>query len=208
MNKYNPEIHHRKSIRLKGYDYSKNGAYFITICTHNKENLFGKIINGEINLNEYGQILYDSWFDLENHYKNIELDFFVIMPNHFHCILMIIDNDEKQKNELIDNDIVVGTVGTGLKPVLQHNQEAPNNETNTTKKYHVLSEIIRALKTFSAKKINKLRDIKGVPVWQKNYFEHIIRDENALNKIREYIINNPINWEKDKNYMVKNNNVI
>lgn len=133
--------------------------------------MFGEIKNGEMILNEYGQIVYDCWFDLLSHYHNIELDFFVIMPNHFHCIVMIVD---------------VGLKPTSTKP-------SPTDVVKN-KKNHALPEIIRALKTFSAKKINDLRDTKGVKVWQRNYYEHIIRNEKSLNKIREYIVNNPNNW--------------
>lgn len=160
--KHNKNLYQNKLTRLKGYDYSKSGVYYVTICTHKSEHLFGEIKNGEMILNEYGQIVYDCWFDLLSHYHNIELDFFVIMPNHFHCIVMIVDD--------------------ALKP------------SSTNIKNYALPEIIRALKTFSAKKINELRSTKGSKVWQRNYYEHIIRNEKSLNKIREYIVNNPNNW--------------
>ncbi len=155
----------RKSIRLKNYDYSQNGGYFITICTQDKKCLFGQIENGKMLLNEYGGIVLDCWNDLPKHYKHIELDYFVIMPNHLHGILIIKD------------------VGVGFKPV------------------HGLAEIIRGLKTFSARKINQLRNLKNISVWQRGYYEHIIRDEADLNDIQEYILNNPLKWEMDKLFM-------
>ncbi len=166
--KYNAEIHHRRSIRLKGYDYSQNGAYFLTVCTHNRECLLGEITDGEMVLNEYGKIVDECWRGLPNHYQNMQLDYFVVMPNHFHGIIMI------------------NTVGAGLKP-------AP------TKTKHGLSEFIRALKTFSSKQINQIRNTPGISVWQRNYWEHIIRDEKSLENIRNYIINNPAQWEEDEN---------
>lgn len=175
--RYNPDIHHRRSIRLHGYDYSQEGAYFITICTHNRECLFGTVGAGSkpalaepvhyssMALNEYGEIVQHTWDDLVNHIEGIELDAFVVMPNHFHGIVVI---DSR----------------AGLEP-------APT-----------LSEIVRQLKTFSARRINKIRDTQGVPVWQRNYYERVIRDENELSRVREYIVNNPANWLTDENNLV------
>lgn len=169
---YNPNKHHRRSIRLKDYDYSSDGYYFITICTYNKEQLFGHIENNEMILNAYGEITLQTWDDLPEHYPNATLDEFIIMPNHIHCILVLIDDG----------------VGAGLKP-------AP------TEKRYGLSEIIRGLKTFSARKINEIRDTTGIPVWQRNYYEHIVRDEKELENIRNYIISNPTNWKDDENFI-------
>ncbi len=167
-NKYYPEKHNRRSIRLPEYDYSKCGAYFITICTQNRECIFGEIKNNEIKLNDAGKIVNQCWNDLSDHYKHIELDAFIIMSNHIHGI------------------IVITNVGAGLKP-------AP-----TKTKQHGLSEIVRAFKTFSARRINQIHYIHGLPVWQRNYYEHIIRNEQSLNHIREYIHNNPLKWELDE----------
>lgn len=161
-------IRARRSIRMPGYDYSREGAYFVTICAYDRGCLFGEIKDGGMQLNEFGKIVGRCWYDLSNHYKNMELDCFVIMPNHIHGIIKI--------------------VGAGFKP-------APTDvDTN-----HGLPEIIRALKTFSARKINQIRKNPGMPVWQRNYYEHIIRGEDELNRIREYIINNPAQWDNDRN---------
>ncbi len=168
--KYNPDIHHRQSIRLPGYDYGQEGAYFVTMCVHNRECLFGEIADGEIRLNEYGKIAEYTLNDLVNHIGGIELDEYVVMPNHIHGI------------------IVIG-VGAGSEP-------AP---TLTATKRHALPEIVRQFKTFSARRINAKRSTPGVPAWQRNYYEHVIRDDDDLNRIREYIINNPMNWDTDKN---------
>lgn len=167
----------RRSIRLKGYDYSQPGAYFITVCTRNKECLFGEVINGEVILNEYGQCVEFTWKDLPNHNPNILLDAFIIMPNHVHGIVIIVGAGSEPAQ------------GTGLEP-------SGGSGTRPYKKPS-LFEIVRQFKTFSARRINQLRNTPGVPVWQRNYYEHIIRSEYALNKIREYIINNPIRWELD-----------
>src|SRR4030042_6969864 len=162
---YNPEIHHRRSIRLKGYDYSQTGAYFVTVCVKDRHCLFGDVEQGEMMLNEYGHVVTKCGQDLTNHYAGITLDAFVVMPNHIHCIIVINNN-----------------VGAGLKP-------AP------TDKRYGLSEIVRAFKTFSSRYINQIRNTSGIPVWQRNYYEHVIRTDKELNQIREYIVNTPRQWE-------------
>ena len=164
---YNRDIHHRRSVRLQNYDYSSAGAYFVTICTWQRECLFGGIRDGVMVLNEYGEILNKCWHALPDYYSHVELDTFTIMPNHMHGIINII-----------------GNVGAGLKPALT--------------KRHGLPEIVRALKTFSAKQINILRSTQGRPVWHRNYYEHVIRNEKELYAVRKYIQDNPLNWDKDE----------
>jgi REP element-mobilizing transposase RayT len=139
--------------------------------------LFGEIKDGEMQLNEFGKIVGRCWYDLSNHYKNMELDCFVIMPNHIHGIINI--------------------VGAGLKPAPTDGGISPFKPAPTEN--HGLPEIIRALKTFSARKINQIRKNPGMPVWQRNYYEHVVRGENDLARIREYIINNPAQWDNDSN---------
>jgi REP element-mobilizing transposase RayT len=167
--KYNPNIHHRRSIRLKGYDYCRKGLYFITVCVQNRVCLFGEISNGKMILNEYGKIVQMVWNELPQHYANVQLGEFVVMPNHIHGIIIITD---------------AVSIGAGLKP-------AP---------IHGLPEIVRALKTFSARQINKMRDTVGERLWQRNYYEHIIRNAAAHRRIATYILNNPANWSNDKFY--------
>ena len=159
-------------MRLRGFDYRQNGAYFVTICAHNRVPLFGEIIDGEMRLNEAGQIVQATWDNLPKHYPNIELDAWVIMPNHVHGIIVLVDPHN---------------VGAGLKP-------AP---TPAGQKRHPLSEIVRGFKTFSARGINRERGAPGVSVWQRNYYEHIIRNEASLHDIRNYIIHNPAKWPDD-----------
>jgi len=168
--KYNPDIHHRKSIRLQEYDYANQGSYYVTICAWNRECLYGDVIKLAMQLNSFGETVMKCWQDLPNHYKSIELDEFIIMPNHLHGIIWI------------HGDIT----RAGFKP-------AP------TRKQHGLPEIMRALKTFSSRQINQLRHTPGIPVWQRTYFDRIIRNETELYKIREYIRNNPLQWELDEN---------
>jgi REP element-mobilizing transposase RayT len=133
---FKPDIHHRRSIRLRDYDYSRAGAYFVTICTWQRECLFGGISDGEMRLNNLGSIACAAWTDLSNHYKHIELDAFVVMPNHVHGLIVLADVQAK---------------GAGLKPAL-------------TVKIHCLSEIVRGFKTFSSRYINESRYNPGCPV--------------------------------------------
>ena len=171
---------HRRSIRLDGYDYTESGAYFVTICTQDHLCLFGEMVNGSMRLNAAGQIVQHAWCHLPNHYPHVELDAFVVMPNHVHMVVML-----TQGNEL---------VGAGLKPALVHGS-AP---TSGAPKRHGLAEIVRAFKTFSSRRINERRGFQGTPLWQRNYYEHIIRNERALNHIRRYIIENPARWGQDR----------
>lgn len=172
------KLHHR-DIRLPEYDYSQEGAYFVTICTQDRKCVLGDIIDGQMKLNKYGRIVEQCWCNLVSHYTGIELDTFVVMPNHVHGIIVITGDVNVIKN-----------VGEGFKP-------SPTDTNRMNTKSHDLTEIVRAFKTFSARKINGERNTKGQKVWQRNYFEHIVRNEKSLNKIREYIYNNARNWQDD-----------
>ena len=179
--KNNPAIHHRRSIRLKGYDYSQAGSYFITICTHNRLCLFGEIIDDGRGtkicaLNEYGRIAEKEWIQTAKMRPNIHLDIFVIMPNHMHGIIEITD--------------CRGTM-----------HRAPMVEQFGKPKSNTIPTIIRGYKSFVTKQINILRNQPGVPVWQRNYYEHIIRDEKSYYQISEYIQTNPLKWQDDKYYV-------
>ncbi len=163
----------------------------MTVCAKDHACLFGNVEQGEMILNEYGHVVTKCWYDLTNHYAGITLDAFIVMPNHIHCII-VINNDVGAGLNInvgagFNNKVGVGfniNVGAGLKP-------APTN------KRHGLSEIVRAFKTFSSRYINQIRNTPGIPVWQRNYYEHVIRTEKEFNQITEYIVNNPIQWELD-----------
>jgi len=182
--KYNPDVHHRRSIRLKNYDYSQPGAYFITICTHNRECLFGDIVDGEMILNEYGEIAKKCWLEIPVHFPNVLLDEYVIMPNHVHGIIIINDNIG-ENNHLPD---IVGA--KNFSPLHIPKFQSPKR---------AIGSIIRGYKIGVTKWFRQKTEIYNV--WQRNYYEHIIRNEGELNQIREYIINNPFNWQSDENYL-------
>ena len=151
----------RETTRLKDWDYVSCGFYYITIITKYRKHLFGDIVDGKMILNEYGKILYTCWCDLPDHYDNLKLDEFVIMPDHIHGIMIIVE--------------------AGLK-------------SGFTAKNHGLFEFVRALKSFSSRKINEYRMTPGVSVWHSRFYDHIIRSNQDLNRIRKYIQNNPVNW--------------
>ena len=168
---------YRKPNRLKGYDYSQPGYYFVTICTKNRNEYFGTIRNNMMFINKYGLIVRKQWLWLEQQYKYVKLDEFVIMPNHVHGIVEI-------KSD----------VGTNRDLPLQK-QKLDKNENPI--KIKSLSELMGAFKTTSSKHIH----ITGLEefVWQRSFYEHIVRNEKSLEKIRWYIKNNPLLWKRDRN---------
>ncbi|MCS5422727.1 MULTISPECIES: transposase [Psychrilyobacter] len=161
----------RRSIRLKNYDYSKNGLYFITICTQNRGGIFGEIINGNMILNRLGKIVENEWNDLET--KNINVSKYCLMPNHFHGIIEI--------------KFDVGVI---------HELPLRENDMKSRRKM-LIPKLIGKFKMLSTKKINILNNNTG-KVWQRNYYEHIIRDEEEYARISDYIRNNPRNWKEDR----------
>jgi putative transposase len=200
-NKYRVE-----STRLKHWDYSSKGRYFITICTHHREHMFGAIVNGQMQLNENGNIVHQCWFDLPNHYPHIILDAFVIMPNHIHGIMGIddcmVETGFKPVSTDVANNNVMGIddcmVETGFKPV--STDVANNNEiiaSPISVKPHGVSEFVRALKTFSSRKMNEMNHTPGLTRWQSRFHDHIIRNERELQRIQQYIHNNPLTWDND-----------
>jgi putative transposase len=179
--KFNPEIHHRRSIRLREYDYVQIGMYFVTICVQDRECLLGKITNRQIILNEYGNVVNEFWRNLSVHFSHIELDSFVIMPNHMHGII-VINNDCR------------GEVSSPLSGI---NKYKKGGETPPLRK-RTLGQIIGYFKYQVTKQINIIRDTLGVPVWQRNYYERVIRNKHELERIREYIVYNPLKWDEDE----------
>jgi len=162
-------------IRLEGYDYSQENHYYITTCTENKGDWFGEIKNNEIILNLYGQICLKHLQNLPNHYKHIEIDTFVIMPNHLHAIIVI-----NQTDKLLDN-----RNGQALGLSLHKNK--------------TLSKILCDFKSFTSREINKTIKEGNKFRWQRSFYDHIIRNDRSLHRIRKYIIDNPANWDTDEN---------
>ena len=173
----------RRSIRLRGYDYSQAGAYFVTLCTHNRQCLFGEMVDGKMQLNEAGRVVENCWNDIPLHFPHVELDEWVIMPNHVHGILSIaVSPDVGAKNF------------SPLQCSLKH--QSAQRPCGTSK---TIGSIVRGFKIGVTKWLRNNTPIHDV--WQRNYWEHIIRNEPELHHIREYIHNNPAQWELDRLYI-------
>jgi putative transposase len=181
--RYNPQIHHRRSIRLKGYDYSQAGAYFITICCHNREYRFGKIADGEMRLNDAGKIANDCW--LQKHFPNAILHEHIVMPNHVHGII------ELSQNDMTDLE--------GVENFQPLRSDDPKQNAFQKIIPRSIGSIIRGYKIGVTKWFRNNTEIQTL--WQRNYYEHIIRNEQSYKKISDYIINNPANWNEDKFFM-------
>jgi putative transposase len=186
-----PNRHERKPNRARGYDYATPGAYFITACTRNRVPLFGDIVDGVMTLNEFGWIVAEAWKDLPQHYPHIILDDFVIMPNHIHGIIWL---HRFYDDGITQND--ANCVGTGLRPVLTTDLTELSPPDDPILR-HGLPEIMRAFKSFSARRINQLRNRTAVSVWQRSYWDRIIRDQGEFSHIQDYIRTNPSRWSRD-----------
>ena len=181
---------HRRSIRLQNYDYKRSGAYFVTMVTQNRACLFGDVVNGRLQLNDAGQMIQAIWDQLPQHYPSVETDAFVIMPNHVHGIIALVGMGACA-------DIQSGGQPQGVAPT---NDPRPKHDA-----VHVLSlaDIVHRFKTLTTK-----RYVDGVKqfdwsrfesrLWQRNYYEHVIRNEESLHRIRQYIGDNPARWEFDR----------
>ena len=193
--KFDPQKHHRKSIRLQGYDYSQAGAYYVTIVTYQRDCLFGEIVDGEMYINAYGEIVQKWWDEILIHFPNVELGAFVIMPNHVHGIIFITTErrgevlsprDNPNNNNLDEN--VDGT-----------NQQGGDASQPPLRK-RTLGQIVAYFKYQSTKEMNRIETENAITkFWQRNYYEHIIRDEKDLQNKTDYIEANPSLWDEDDN---------
>lgn len=201
--KYDPSIHHRRSIRLQGYNYSQKGAYFITLCAQNRQCVFGNIVDGEMQLNDAGQMVLRWYSELENKFPDIECDAFVCMPNHVHFIVVNVGADLRVRPDSNSTDLRV-------RPPDRESAYPLKGQTHRSALSVILGEHIgsplhRVVQWFKTMSTNEyIRGVKqrGWPpfpgkLWQRNYWEHIVRNELELNRIREYISNNPAKWEMD-----------
>jgi REP-associated tyrosine transposase len=174
-----PNHHHRRSIRLKGYNYTQPGAYFVTICTKNRACLFGEAVDGKMLLNDAGRMVQTVWDEMPVHYVGVAIDTFVVMPNHIHGIV-----------------VLVGAAPCGRPPLGQAQGPAPTIGIS-------LPDVMHRFKTMTTKQYANGVKCSGWlsfpgQLWQRNYYEHIIRDEKSLNHIRQYIADNPAQWALDR----------
>jgi len=206
-------VRRRKPLRLKGYDYSQAGAYFVTICAKDRKHLFGRVLGERMEANMYGRIFEGSWRDIPNHYRGIELDEFILMPkshlkNPCHPRMFLSGVQKALSgfplktcgNDICDKDSIFEMSSNhihGIVVILDDFPTVGAGSEPTPAKRHSFSEIMGGFKTFSARRINEIRTTPGTPVWQRGFFEHIIRNEKSLTHIREYIASNPQRWMLD-----------
>jgi putative transposase len=186
---HNPDRHHRRSIRLSGYDYSQAGAYFVTVCAKDRACLFGEVADGVMRPNDAGRMVADVWVALPARFPTVQIDEFVVMPNHVHGIVVLNDHDVGAP--------LVGALSTdkraGTRP-------APTDKAITTP---TLGDIVGAFKSITTDdyivgvRQNDWPAFSG-KLWQRNYYEHIIRDDESFERIRQYIMDNPPQWESDR----------
>lgn len=204
--KYNPAIHNRSTIRMKGYDYSQPGLYFITICCHDKKHLFGKIIDGQMVLNNAGQIAQKCWLEIPKHFPNVILHEFVIMPNHVHGIIEFTptvgakyfspdNDDDTAKHFLPDND---NDISKNISTKINDNSGAKNISPLPKSPSKTVGSVVRGFKIGVTKWMRKNTDVYDV--WQRNYYENIIRNAQSYQRISKYIENNPAKWKDDRFY--------
>jgi putative transposase len=175
---YPTHPHHRRSIRVKGYDYSHAGAYFVTLCTEGKRFLFGEIVADQMRTNGYGRVAHEEWWRAEKIRPGLRLDAWVVMPNHVHGIVFLPDPQRRGAQPCAPTELA--------KPARLH--RPPRS----------LASLVAQYKASSARKINALRGTPGAAVWQRGYYEHIVRNDADLERIREYISANPLRWPFDR----------
>ena len=221
-----PNFHHRKSIRLKGYDYSKAGLYYITICTQDRSCLFGDVLDGEMFLNQAGKMIEKWYFKLESKYSDIKCHEMVIMPNHLHCIIENVGPvgtnaeadprvclEQNVLGEHIDAEVITVDIEGNHDEVNDEDwaepdigQEYIGNNEHVGRDEHVGSSLPRVMQWFKTMSTNEyIQGVKthGWPrfngkLWQRSYHERIIHDEHSYNNISQYIRNNPKKWSADK----------
>lgn len=212
--KYNPDIHQRRSIRLQGYDYSQRGAFFITICSQNRECLFGEVVDGEMRLNDAGRMVNQWYSELECKFPDIQCDEFICMPNHIHFIVVNVGADLRVRPDCpinpdlrvrpdgpVHSDVIMGErllghdlgehAGLGEHQGLGEHIGSPLRTVIQWYKTMTTNAYIRGVKQHC------WRSFPG-KLWQRNYYEHIVRNESSLQDIREYVRFNPQRWQEDQ----------
>jgi putative transposase len=201
--KYNPEVHHRRSIRLKGYDYTQPGAYFVTICTYQRAEIFGSVINGEMKLSALGEIVQAEWRRSAEIRKEIQIfdDEFVVMPNHLHGINWIVDVGADAVRPETEKAHAMRPYVTDVRPHNERTLSAPtqNRDAHRASLRRTPRSLGSFIAGFKASVTSRARrELNMVGIWQRNYYEHIIRNDRELHNISWYIVNNPINWQLDR----------
>ena len=207
--KYNPQIHHRRSIRLKGFDYTQPGAYFVTFCTYQRDEILGEVLYGEMKLSALGKIVQEEWFRTAQIRKEIQLfdDEFIVMPNHGHGIIWIIetvgadgvrpDNGDQPDGGVRPDNGVRST----KKDTRGENRDAHggNQDARGASLRRVPRSLGSVMAGFKASVTSRAkRELNIAGIWQRNYYDRIIRNDRELENIQWYILNNPLNWQLDR----------
>jgi len=218
--RYDPIKHHRRSIRLRGHDYSDPGEYYVTICTHNRECVLGEIKDGEMRLSNAGEIAERCWYEIPQHFENVGLGEFVTMPNHLHVIILLrgISRRDEVTSSLqimssslrVTSSLQIMSSSLQVTSSLQimssslrvtsslRNDTRIETEQTIIKRPPTLGQVVAFYKYRSTKLINALRDSPGSRFWQRNYYEHIIRDGSEYARIQKYIADNANKWSEDE----------
>ncbi|GIV59335.1 MAG: hypothetical protein KatS3mg043_0424 [Rhodothermaceae bacterium] len=201
---YDPERHHRRSIRLRGYDYTRDGAYFVTLCVRDRVCLFGEVVNGAVRLSAAGRIVAEAWTWLAVQYPYVALDAWVVMPNHLHGIIVMGDGDGLGGGGGGSRTARTGDAAGRPGDAAGRPGDAAGRPGDAAGRRgpvqrKPLGRLIGAFKTVSTKRINEIRGTPGAVLWQRNYYEHVIRDTADLRRIRAYIAANPARWGWDWN---------
>jgi len=165
----------RKRTHLPDHDYAAAGAYFVTVCTHGRECRFGDVVNGLIRLNAIGEVVATVWQDIPRHFPNVGTDEFILMPNHLHGILIFFGHEDDPATE-----------------------SRPPRARMPGPKRASLASIIGAFKSSASRHINAATSARISPLWQRGYYDHVVRSDDALDRVREYIRNNPLSWALDE----------
>jgi putative transposase len=190
----------RKSIRLRNYDYSQPGMYYVTLCVRNRGCVLGKMVKNEMILSAMGEIVRDSWENIPKHFKNAALDRYVIMPNHMHGIVMLKESLVGTRHAVSPQENENLHQGAPLQKYVSPQGISNFRQTEKCGKpiHGSLSTIMRSFKSAASKRIHSAGQL-GFD-WQSRFYEHVIRDGNDLDRIRRYILDNPTNWLNDENF--------
>ena len=197
--RYNPDVHRRRSIRLRDFDYRTDGAYFVTICTQHRVPLFGMVQDDKMQLNGAGLMLVSQWQTLPQRFQGIRLDAFVVMPNHIHGIVVLTDGGARPSARATTRD---GGARPSARATTRDGGTRPSARATTRVAPTSLGAVIGAYKSLTTVEfIRGVKTFRWPPfdgkLWQRNYYEHIIRNDNTLHDIRQYIIHNPAKWAED-----------
>lgn len=198
---YDPERHNRQSIRLSEYDYRSPGVYFVTACAADRRCLFGAVIDGQMHTNDYGDIVVEEWRRTEQVRDRVIVDTFVVMPNHTHGVIIITDPpdaDSPQQSSPASTGTAENDRGRDSSATNPYHDKSPNR-TFGGAIAGSLSTIMRQFKSMVTKRVNRLCDTTGASVWQRNFYERVVRTRDELERIRTYIRRNPAQWDEDRN---------